>query len=222
MLPAWRAKRHAGIAAIGGGLELRSRLLAELRQARVTAGISQKQLAAALGCSQAEVCRRERQQLQDGGLVMLAEMAAVLGLELSAGLHPAGQPIRDKGHQALIGRFRERLAPAWRVAAEVPFPRPGDPRWWDLVLRLAARQIVGVEAETRVRDQQDLVRRMHGRQRDGGASVVLLVLSDSRANREQVDELRVALGEEFATSPRALLAALRAGTSLPGSGVILL
>lgn len=98
---------------------------------------------------------------------------------------------------------------------------PGDPRVWDLLLRLAD-QVVGAEAETRIRDVQALVRRMRARQRDGGTDEVLLILSDSAVNRRLVGELREALGDDFATPPRALLAALREGRPLPGSGVILL
>jgi hypothetical protein len=97
----------------------------------------------------------------------------------------------------------------------------GDRLSWDLVIRLAD-QLVGVEVETRIRDVQHLVRRMRERQRDGGADVIVLVLSDSAVNRRLIAELLEVLGPDFATSPRALLSALRSGRSLPGSGVILI
>ena len=150
----------------------------------------------------------------------LAAAASVLGLELGAGLFPVGEAIRDNGHQAVIGRFRAQLSPAFRVAAEVLLPNPGDRRAWDLVLRLPG-QIIGVEVETRVRDIQWLVRRMHEREREGGADVVLLVLADTRANRALLRELLAALGPAYATSSRATLRALRTGQPLSGSGVIL-
>lgn len=207
------------------GVTLFTSLAAQLREARQLAGLSQKTLADALGCSQAEISRRESLDLQDLGIVALAEMAAVLGLDLRASLYPQGQPIRDKGHQALINRLLAMMSPLWHHTAELPFPGPGDPRWWDVVLKLVtnqARQVVGVEAETRIRDHQALVRRVHGRQTQGGTDVVLLLLSDSAANRPLVDDLRGALGPDWATAPRALLAALRSGRPLPSSGVILL
>jgi hypothetical protein len=47
------------------------------------------------------------------------------------------------------------------------------------------------------------------------------VLAATRTNRELVDELREALGPAYATPQRVILSALRAGQSLPGSGVVL-
>lgn len=146
-------------------------------------------------------------------------MAAVLGLELGANLYPAGEPIRDKGHQALIGRLRAVLGQAWRVTAEVPLPLRGDRRAWDLLLRIP-RQLVGVEAETRIRDIQAFVRRIRERELEGGADVIVIVLAESAVNRRLLAQLLEALGPRYATNPRRLLRALRAGQPLPGSGVV--
>ena len=154
-------------------------------------------------------------------LVDVAGYAAVLGLELSAGLHPAGEPLRDKGHQAVVRRLIAMLHESWKVAREVLLPNPGDTRAWDLVLRVAGC-IVGIEVETRVRDVQALTRRMRARQREGGTDAVVLVLADTTHNRRVLPELLEALGPEFATSPRAVLKALREGRPIPGSAVILL
>ena len=203
------------------GSGLTRKLVSELIETRRTVGLSQQALADLLGRSQADISRFER--LRDTNrvsVVELCEVASVLGLELGAGLHPVGDPLRDKGHQALIARFRAHLAPDFRIAAEVLFSDPGDRRAWDLVLRMP-RQVIGVEAETRIRDVQWLVRRMHERQQYGGAHVIVLVLADTRVNRALVDELRMALGREWSTSPRAILRALRQGQPVPGSGVVL-
>ena len=83
------------------------------------------------------------------------------------------------------------------------------------------RHLVGVDIETRIRDIQELVRRTRLRERDGETDAILIVLSDSAVNRRLVDQLRDALGPGYATSPRLILRALRAGERLPGSGVIL-
>ena len=136
-------------------------------------------------------------------------------------LHPVGDAIRDAGQQGLSKRFRALVAPPRRVTAEVLLPNPGDRRSWDLFMRLGSER-TGVELETRVRDVQRLVRKMRERERDGGVDRILIVLSASAHNRRVLAELLEALGSEFATSPRALLSALREGTPIPGSGVILL
>jgi hypothetical protein len=177
-------------------------------------------LARELGVSQAVVWRLEGDVVRDIGVVRLAETAALLGLEVAIMLHPSGDPLRDRGHQALIGRFRPLLAPPWHATAEAPFPGPGDPRHWDLLLRLGDQR-VGVDAETRIRDVQALVRRARTRLRDGGVDYLLLVLGDSAVNRRLVGELRQALGADFVTPPRGILRALRGGRPIPGDGVLL-
>jgi transcriptional regulator with XRE-family HTH domain len=204
------------------GREAARWLVTQLTDGRRTAQLSQQALAAAIGRSQSDVSRLERLVDVDRiSFVDVAEVASILGLELSAGLHPVGDPIRDKGHQAVIRRFRALLSSAFRVFAEASLPNAGDRRSWDLLLRLAD-QVVGVEVETRIRDLQALVRRIHQRERDGGADQIVLVLAATKTNRLLLSELLIALGPNFATSPRALLSALRNGERLPGSGVILL
>ena len=196
-----------------------ARLLNELRTTRTMSNISLRSIAAELGWSHARYSRFER-----GGtattITDLAQAGAALGLELAAGFHPSGEPIRDAGQQALGRRFRALLAPAWRVTAEVLLPSPGDRRSWDLFLRLDSQR-VGVELETRVRDVQQTARKVRQRERDGGVDRILIVLSASAHNRRVLPELVEALGSEFTTSPRVILRALREGRPIPGSGLIL-
>lgn len=204
------------------GEKLVASLVGQLLDSRMTAGVSQGALSRELGCSQSEQSRFERlRRVDEVSVVRIAAVASLLGLELAASLHPIGDPIRDKGHQALVGRFRALLSLSWQVRAEVPLPLPTDQRSWDLVLRLQD-ELVGVEAETRIRDVQMLVRHIRQRERDGGVDEILLVLAASRANSELVGELRTALGDGFANHPRVVLTALRAGRQLPGSGVVLI
>jgi hypothetical protein len=173
-----------------------------------------------LGWSQARLARFERgRELDEISFVEAATYAAIVGLELGANLYPAGEPIRDKGHQALIARFRAVVAQAWRVAAEVPLPNPGDRRAWDLLLRIPG-QLVGIEAETRLRDIQAFVRRIRQRELEGGADAIVIVLAESALNRRLLPQLLEALGPNYATSSRRLLRALREAQALPGSGVV--
>src|SRR4051794_33797435 len=172
------------------GQDLARSVAAQLRDARFVAGVSQRECARQLGVSQSFISKFEANGAADPSLVRIAELAALLGLEPSLTLHPAGAPLRDKGHEALIARLTVRLAPNWAVTREAPFPTPGDPRWWDaLMQRVGDRYVLGVEFETRLRDMQAEVRRLHGRVRDGGADHVLLVLSDTAHNRAVARDL---------------------------------
>jgi transcriptional regulator with XRE-family HTH domain len=203
------------------GTAVQGRLLAELRQARVSADVSQREIAARLGWSQAEYWRMESGTTANIGLVDLAAVASLLGLEISAGLHPVGDAILDRGHQAVIARFQNLLGPSWRTFAEAPLPGIGDMRAWDLLLRIES-QIVGVEAETRIRDVQMIVRKVRLRERDGGVDEILLVLGATRTNRRLVAELKGALGQRYNTPPQSILTSLREGIVVPGSGVLLI
>jgi hypothetical protein len=202
------------------GNELSARLLSEVRQVRTVANLSVRAVAEQLGWSHTRYVRFEAGHVA-ATIQDLATVGSVLGLQLSAGFHPAGDGIRDDGQQGLGKRFRAIVHPAVRVTAEVLLPGVGDRRSWDFVLRIEAQR-VGVELETRVRDVQWLVRRMRERERDGGVDHILLVLSASAHSRRILPELLQALGSDFATSPRVVLKALREGRAIPGSAVILL
>lgn len=182
--------------------------MSELVTTRQALNVSQRALSAELHRSQTALVRMERlANLDRISFVEVAQMASLLGLELGAGLYPLGDPIRDKGHQALLKRFRARLSPIVKVMAEVPLSNAGDRRSWDLFLTIV-HQRVGVEAETRIPD--------------GGADEVLLILGESAVNRRLLPDLLEALGPRFVTPPRLLLKYLREGRPLPGSGVLLL
>lgn len=209
----------------GRGRTLVARTLAELRTGRRGAGVSREQMAREIGWSPSALARAEAGQLDDVGVIRLSEMASALGFELSIGLHPVGDPIRDKGQQAISRRLDALLAPVWQVTNETLLPGSGGLRAWDKLLRLLGAQpryLVGVDLETRIRDIQELVRRTRLRERDGGTDAILLVLSESATNRRLVGELREALGPAYATSPRLIMRALKRGVPLPGSGVILI
>lgn len=103
------------------------RLIGELRTARQTAGVSQEALAKELGCAQSEVSRLERFEFGTVPLIRLSELASLLGLEVSVGLHPLGDPIRDAGQQRVAGRLLTSVAaPPYLAFREALLPLPGD------------------------------------------------------------------------------------------------
>jgi hypothetical protein len=202
------------------GVELMRTVVTELRTERQTANLSQRALAAQLAWHQSELNRLERFDFPNVPLIRLSEVATVLGLELSIRIHRVGDPIRDRASQALIARFLTLVSARCRVTREALLPT-GDRRSWDILLRLGP-VLVGVEALTRVRDIQALVRHIRLRERDGGVDHLILVLSDSVHNRAVLGQLLEALGPRFMTPRPEIIAALRAGRPVPGSGVLLI
>ena len=198
-----------------------SELGREVRRARLEHGLSQALVARAARTSRSQVGRIEAAQAPRVSVLELSRLLAVLGLELGARAYPAGQPIRDAAHRALIDRFRARVAPtvAWRF--EVPLPIAGDLRAWDAVLLIGTAQIA-VEAETRPRDIQALQRRVALKRRDDpGIGAVVLLLADTRHNRELVRDHGDALGADLPLGSAAILAALGEGRQPAGSGLVL-
>jgi transcriptional regulator with XRE-family HTH domain len=198
-----------------------SRLRTELRTARQDANLSQVALAKRLDWAQTRYSRFER-NVDPITVADLCLVATILGFRPRFDLFRENEGLRDQGAQALVERFCSVLSPLWAVRREAPSPILGDLRSWDLLIRLGNSFRVGIEAETRLRELEELVRRIRQRELHGGVDAIVVVLRKSSHNRANVGPLRQALGGRFATSPRNLLAALRAGTPLPGSGVLLL
>jgi transcriptional regulator with XRE-family HTH domain len=202
------------------GRALTGQLLGELRNARLDRDISEASVAASLGISASQYSRIERGLTRGLSIEQATVLLGEVGLELSVRAFPSGEPIRDAGHVALIERFRARVHVSVRVRSEVPFPKPGDLRAWDIVL-VGSDWRHGYEAETRPRDRQALERRLALKARDGDVDAVSLLLADSRHNRDFVRVHASALRERFPVPGRRALEMLAAGQN-PGSGSIIL
>ena len=196
----------------------------QIDEARIDRGLSYASLGRAVGLSGQQVGRICQGRVSTAPLMLLARLAALVGLELSARTFPGGQPLRDGGQQALLSRLQARLGPSigWRVevpVVDVAGDRRPDLRAWDALL-IGPDWRAGVEAETNVRDAQALVRRLALKQRDGEVTGgVVLVLNDSRHHREL---LRAGVFRDaFPAGARAALARLQRGEA-PGNAVVLL
>ena len=192
----------------------------QLRIARIAAGLSQRALGSMVGISHMSVGRMERGESHRITIDRVASLAAVLGLDLRIGLFPAGSPVRDAAHLALIGRLRSRVSPNLRWRTEVPLPLPGDLRSADVVIDGGSVDAF-VEAETRLGDLQAMERKIRLKQRDLGIRRVILLVADTRHNRS-VLEAHPDLLERFPVSTRACLLALRAGHDPGGDALVLL
>lgn len=205
------------------GRAQRHRIGAELRSARVGAGLSLREVGRRIGLSHSGVARRERGEVETLSIDQISVMATVLGLDLRVSLYPTGAAVRDAAHLALLTRFRSRLASSVRFRTEVPMPIPGDLRSADGVVDLlhGTGTVVMVEAETRVHDVQALVRRVRLKQRDLGAARAILVLGDTRHHRMLL-KAEPGLAVEFPVSARTCLRALAAGDDPGGDAILLL
>jgi transcriptional regulator with XRE-family HTH domain len=193
----------------------------ECRQSRLRAGISQGQLAAALGCSRQLITAIEAGRLEDIGIVQLSRYGAAVGLDVTVRLYPAGPPLRDIGQVRLLDRFRALIGDSWTWMTEVPVGQdPRDLRAIDAILvRSPAR--VGIEAVTRLVDSQGQVRPILLKQEVTGLACMILLLADTRLNRAAVEAAGATLRAAFPLRARDVLAALRSGQQPPTNGLVL-
>ncbi len=96
--------------------EILARLPAEARTARLNSGVGQDDVASALGISVSQYSRIERGLSPDVSVGMAVRMFAVLGMDLSIRTYPAGDPIRDAAHAALLERLARLLSSLDHVA----------------------------------------------------------------------------------------------------------
>jgi len=176
--------------------------------------------------SQSQLSRFERGAGAPPGIDRIARLCAVVGLDLSIRVHPAGPPLRDAAHVALLGRLRQAASPDFRWSNEVPLPIPGDRRAWDSAGQTG--QIgrnpveVFVEAETRLLDTQAVIRRVTLKKRDSGDVRVILLVGNSRANRSAAHLARDLIREVFPVPGDVALAALREGRDPGGDAFLML
>lgn len=192
----------------------------EVLGARHMAGVSQDTLGGAVDMSGSEVGRIERGEAPWLTIVDASKLLSAVGLDLWAKAYAAGPPIRDSAHVHLLDRFEARLPSAMRREREWPVPLPGDRRAIDLMLfDLPLR--TGVEAETRLTDEQALERDLNLKRRDARLERVFLLVADSAWNREVI-RASMTLPRMFPLETRAVLAALKQGRDPGADGIVIL
>lgn len=196
----------------------------EFRQLRLRAGLSQAEVARAIGVARSAICDLEAGD-EGPSLRLRARAAAVLGAEAAIGLYPAGSPlISDAAQAKLLELLIKMLHPSWHPTIEAPVPGPGR-RFIDL--RLDGRaDVVLVEVESRVRTLEAAVRELH----DEHAAVslaapgrpihVVLALPPSRHHRALVRSHPALINATFPIPSRMLEAAIRGGSRWPGDGIL--
>lgn len=193
----------------------------EIRESRVTAGLSLAAAGRAVRMSRSQFGRIERAELPNVTVDQLCRACAAVGLKFAGRAYPDGDPLRDAAQLALIARFRALLPATLRQRVEVPLPIVGDRRAWDLVL-FVDPDCVAVEAESRLRDVQALERRIALKQRDGGIDRLVLLINDTPSNRATLRLHGADLRAMFPMAGREVLAALRGGMTPAANGLVVL
>jgi len=193
----------------------------EIHDARVNRDLTLADVGRAVGLSAGEVSRIEHALRPRVSVWHLFRLLAAVGLDLSIRAYPGGSPLRGTAQSALLERLRTRLPPDARWIHEVALDLPGDQRAWDAVVTLGTTRI-GVEAETRPRDFQELARRLALKERDGRVDRVVLLLLDSRSNRQALRGPNPLVGARFPIDGTTALERLHEGQDPGGNAIILL
>jgi transcriptional regulator with XRE-family HTH domain len=193
----------------------------EIRLARTNAAATTQRVAERLGWSKSKVSRIERGLIGTVALSDLALLAAVVGLRMSVKLYPAGVPLRDIGQVELLAALNDRMHRRWVTRHEVPMPRAGDLRAADQVSRIPGCAVM-IEAYRNFADYQAQSRSARLKQADLGADRLVLLLEDTRRNRETLRAAGSEARRSFPVSQRAMLAALGAGRDPGGDGIVIL
>ena len=203
------------------GERLLRALVDDFHEARLGRGLSQQDVARAVGLSDSQLSRIERYEHRSVSLVALAELLAVVGLELSSRAYPRGGGLRDAAQIRVLEDFRRLVAASFAWRTEVPMPIGGDLRAWDASLT-GAGVTIGVDVETRLRDAQAVDRRVMLKLRDSGCDRALIVVPGTRANRLVLGQFGAALVANFPVSSAAALECLAAGRDPGGNAIVVL
>jgi transcriptional regulator with XRE-family HTH domain len=193
-----------------------------LLEQRLALGLSQAHVAAATHISRVRYGRVERAQLP-ATIRELDAIAAVLGLELSVRLYPAGPAVRDAGQSSRLAAFLSHVKAPLRYRVEVGLPRQEgrpEPRAWDAML-FGGGERTAIELEMRVRDAQAMRRRHELKRRDDPAESFLLLIADTRHNRRVIAELGAMFEDLPRLRPSDVYRAVQAGRH-PGTGLLLI
>jgi len=201
------------------GRYLLDQLIREATLARRDRGLTLAELGAAIGITGSMASRIETRSTVEVGFIRVSSMLSVVGLEMSARAFPGGSPVRTRGHDELLARFRGLLHSSIRWGTEVPMPIRGDLRAWDGLIR-GLDWAYGVEVETHPTDGQGLIRRIELKVRDSGVSGAILVVPRTRHVREFIAASRDLLAAAFPIAGARALELLSAGVDPGGSAVV--
>ena len=195
----------------------------EFRERRLIQAASQSHVSAAAGLSRTRYGLIERGRTTGVSVDELNRIAAVLGLVPFIRLYPDGTPVRDAGHARKLQTFLARVRDPVTFRIEVSLPvveGRSERRAWDAVL-FRGRERCTVELEMRLRDVQEVRRRVALKRRDDPSESFLLLIADTRLNRRVIEEFAMLFGDLPRPRASQVWAALADGR-LPPTGILLI
>jgi transcriptional regulator with XRE-family HTH domain len=195
-------------------------VIADGRRSRLTSGLTQRQVAAAMRCSRQLIGAIEGRQLEDVGVLQLARYSAIVGLDLTVRAFPNAPLLHDIGQLRLLDRFKRMVGDGWTWRTEVSVSTDSRDRRAIDALLARGGGCIGVEAVTRFLDAQGQARAILQKQEAMGLGCMLLVLADTRLNRAAADAASATLDPAFPLGSRAVLGDLRAGRQPAANGLV--
>lgn len=204
---------------------------ADVLRLRSDAGIPRTALARAAGIDQSYLARIERGTASPSPEVC-ARLALALGADLAIRLYPnTGPMLRDRHQAPILEALLRTVDPRWLRSMEVAVRRPSR-GWIDLVLcDMGRTTAIATEIQSDLRRLEQLIRwsaakadalpSWDGWSRLGPVTISrLLVIRDTRANREVADQARRQLRVAFPGDPRDALESLTGAAPWPGAAVL--
>lgn len=181
--------------------------------------MTQREVGAAIGRTGSWVSLVELAQAPRVSVAELTRLSAAVGLKLYVNAYPAGRRPLDAPQIDLLNAFNARLHPGWRRELEKVMPRESDLRAVDELLTRGPCT-VAVEAITRFADVQAQVRSARAKQRDLGATRLILLVKGTHSNRRMLRDVGPLVRNEFPIATRAAMLALAAGSDPGGDCLI--
>lgn len=196
----------------------------EMRIARVGAGLSQRDLAARAGLTQAFVSQVERGHAVPS-LDSMVRLSIALGLSLSLRLFPGdGLRLRDSGQLDVALAIRNEVHSSCRVRLEEPIAFGDDRRAADMILETPI-ELIMLEIERGLIDFQAQYRAVQLKRatlaaRLGRAVRLVIAVPDTHRNRKLLRQHQELIRTALPMSSRQIWAAIRSGEPIGGDGLL--
>lgn len=207
----------------------------EIRRVRLEAGLSMRELGAAVGIDPGHLSRVEAGS-RDVSVRTLVAVAAACGHDASIRCFPSSGPrVRDRHQLRMLEAVLREAHPRWEARLEVPVYRPVrgvidvvlvDRETDDLVAGEGHSALSAVDAQIRwARQKVDSLPSADGWPWTGSATpqrtMRLLVLRDTREMRELVASVPMTFASAYPAREEAVIDALtRTGRRWPGDAIL--